>query len=68
MPSDKFEDMLISRLDRLEEKVDQVRASDLPQLKADVTALVTENKASSKLHAFVGSIIAVVVGAAMPHR
>lgn len=68
MPSNKFEQLLMSRLDRLEEKLDRVRTEDIPTMKTDIMAIVTENKSSSKLHAFVGSIVAVIIGAAMPHR
>ena len=68
MPSDQFEQLLMTRLDKLEEKLDKVRTEDIPKLKIDVTAVMTENKSSSKLHAFIGSIVAVVIGAAMPHR
>lgn len=68
MPSSKFEQLLMSRLDRLEEKLDKVRTEDIPTIKTDLMAIVTENKASSKLHAFLGSIAAVIIGAAMPHR
>lgn len=68
MPSDQFEQLLMARLDKLEDKLDQVRTKDIPQLKVDVMAVVTENRSSSKLHAFVGSIVAVIIGAAMPHR
>lgn len=68
MPSDQFEQLLMSRLDKLEEKLDKVRTDDIPQIKVDVMSIVTENRSSSKLHAFIGSIVAVLIGAAMPHR
>jgi frataxin-like iron-binding protein CyaY len=68
MPSDQFEQLLMARLDKLEDKLDKVRTDDIPKIKVDVMAVVTENRSSSKLHAFIGSIIAIVIGAAMPHR
>ncbi len=68
MSSDSFEQLLLARLDKLEDKLDKVRTEDIPQIKVDVMAVITENRSSSKLHAFVGSIVAVIIGAAMPHR
>lgn len=68
MEPTQFEQLLISRLDRLEEKVDRVRSEDLPKVKTDVAVLINENKVQSKFHSFIGSIIAIAVSAAMPHR
>ena len=68
MPSDQFEQLLMQRLDRLEEKLDSVRTSDIPKIKLDVMALVTEHKASSKMYSFIGSVLAIVIGEIIPHR
>lgn len=63
----QFEQFL-SRMDRLEDKLDKVRSEDLPKVKSDVAVLITENKNTSKFHSFIGSVIAILVSAAMPHR
>jgi len=63
-----FEELLISRLDKLESKLDAVRTLDIPTIKTDMAILVNENKHQSKLHSFIGSIIAIGVSALLPHR
>lgn len=68
MEPTSFEQALMARLDRLEDKVDKVRAEDLPKVKTDVAILINENKVQSKFHSFIGSLIAIAVSAAMPHR
>ena len=62
------EKLLIDQLNRLEEKVDKVRTEDIPSAKIELAKLVTENKANSKLHSFIGSIAAVIISSIMPHR
>lgn len=68
MDSEHIEKLLLDRLDRLEDKIDRVRAEDLPKVKQDVAILITENKVQSKLHSFIGSVLAIIISAAMPHR
>lgn len=63
-----FEQAMIDRLDRLEDKLDKVSTKDLPQVKTDVAVLISENKSNSKLHTTIGSIIAVIISALLPHR
>jgi hypothetical protein len=63
-----FEKALLSRLDRLEEKLDKVRTEDLPAVKVDVAVLINENKTQSKLHSFIGAVSAIIVSALIPHR
>lgn len=67
MEPSAFESLLIQRLDSMEEKIDRVRSEDLPKVKTDVAVLIAENKASSKLHSTIGSLIAVVISAIMSH-
>jgi hypothetical protein len=61
-------EQLLARFDRLEDKVDRVRTEDLPTVKTDVAVLVARHKAQSKLHSFIGSVAAIIISAAMPHR
>lgn len=63
-----LEQLLIARFDKLEDKIDKVRTEDLPKIKEEVAILVEKNKSASKFHSFVGSIAAIVISAAMPHR
>ncbi len=63
-----FEQLLIARLDSLDSKLDAVRTKDLPAIKTEMAVLVNENKNQSKLHSFIGSIIAIGISALLPHR
>ena len=50
---ERFEDLLIARLDKLENKVDKI----VPEM----AVLVESNKTSSKLHSSIAGALAVVV-------
>lgn len=58
-----FESLLMQRLDDLDKKLDHVRTKDLPNLKIEMAVLINDNKAHSKIHSTVGSIIAIVISA-----
>ncbi len=64
----EFQRELLNRLNSLDGKLDDVRTKDIPRLREDVATLITENKANSKMHSLIGSIIAIVVSSIIPHR
>ncbi len=58
-----FEQLLLNRLDKLENKIDKIGTESIPQVKTDVAVLINENKASSKLHSSIAGALAVMVSA-----
>lgn len=63
-----FEEQILARFDKLDTKLDNVRTKDIPAIKTELAVLVNENKHQSKLHSFIGSIIAITISALLPHR
>lgn len=63
-----FEEQLLQRITNLDNKLDEVRTKTIPAIKTDIAVLINDNKAQSKLHSFIGSIAAIVIGALLPHR
>lgn len=56
----EFEELILKQIKDLDDKLDNVRTKDLPNMKTDVALLIQEGKAKSKLHATVGSVVAFV--------
>jgi F420-dependent methylenetetrahydromethanopterin dehydrogenase len=63
----QFADLIMARLDKLEDKLDKVRTEDLPQVKIDVATLVNETSFSSKIYASIAGSLAILLSAAVSH-
>lgn len=59
--SDRLEQLLMARLDRLEAKLDDVRTEDIPNLKTELALQIERNKPNSKLHSSIAAVASIII-------
>lgn len=61
----KIEEMILSKLDLIESKLDRVRTEDIPKLKTEMEVIKVKTSNSAKIISGIGGLIAVAVSTAV---
>ncbi len=64
---EKLEKLLIERFDRLEEKVDNLRVTEIPQLRTEIEIIKEKTGRAAKTTALVGGAVTLVVSTAIAY-
>lgn len=64
---DNFEELLLKRLDSMDQKLDEVRTISLPSIKTELALVAEREKTHNRIFSVSSSVVAAIIGALFHH-